>query len=49
MTCLRIYVTLFNHKKSYYLRLGRTEDKANRLANIYAVKTTVAVWRELNG
>ena len=41
---LVIYRELYNKKKVDYINSGETEDKASRLANLYAVNNTNKVF-----
>lgn len=41
-----IYKRLFSNEFGYRIEAGYTEDKATRLANIYAVKNTLEEYRE---
>ncbi len=40
-----IYKILFIKRYNDMLHDGATQDKANRIANIYAVRWTTAVWQ----
>lgn len=41
-----IYKILFKIRFLKYKRMRMTDDKATRLANIYAVKNTIRIWKE---
>lgn len=49
MTPIDIYKTIYAKEFKRYLKLLYTDDKASRLANIYAVKNTWKYYNLLKG
>ena len=49
MTPIDIYKTIYAKEFKRYLKLLYTDDKASRLANIYAIKNTCKYYNLLKG
>ncbi len=41
-----LYNEIYHHVMSFHIMRGETQDKASRLANIYAVKNTWSTYNE---
>lgn len=47
ITPMDVYNNLFKSHKQMFLSFGKTEDKANRKANIIAIKNTWKIYNEI--